>query len=115
MPPQVSVIIPVYNDARNLRTCLNGLRGSLEAPLECIVVDDGSTDGSAEVARECGAKVLSTGGRKGPAVARNIGAQAAIGDILLFIDADVCVNPETIRKVQSEFDRDPKLDALMGS
>ena len=115
MRPQVSVIIPVYNDARNLQLCLDGLRGSLEAPLECIVVDDGSTDRSAEVAREWGAKVLSTGGRKGPALARNIGARAAIGDVLLFIDADVCVNPDTVYKVRTEFDRDPKLDALMGS
>ena len=115
MLAQLSVIIPVYNDPRNLRICLEGLRASLEAPLECIVVDDGSTDESADVARECGAKVLSTGGRKGPAVARNIGAQAAMGDVLLFIDADVCVNPDTIQKVRSEFDSDPYLDALMGS
>ncbi len=65
MLPQVTVIVPVYNDTDNLRTCLDGLRGSLEAPVECIVVDDGSTDGSADVAREFGAKVLSTGGRSG--------------------------------------------------
>jgi glycosyltransferase involved in cell wall biosynthesis len=115
MHPQISVIIPVYNDARNLRTCLNGLRGSLEAPRECIVVDDGSTDGSADVARELGARVLSSGGRRGPALARNIGAQAAIGDVLLFIDADVCVDPDTIQRVRAEFDSDPELDALMGS
>jgi glycosyltransferase involved in cell wall biosynthesis len=115
MRPQVSVIIPVYDDARNLRICLSGVRSSLETPLECIVVDDGSTDGSAEIAREWGAKVLSSGGRKGPAVARNIGAQAAIGEVLLFVDADVCINTDTIQKVWAEFDKDPSLDALMGS
>jgi glycosyltransferase involved in cell wall biosynthesis len=56
-------------------------------------VDDGSTDGSAQVAMEYGAKVLSTGGRLGPASARNIGAQAASGAILLFVDADVSSTP----------------------
>jgi GT2 family glycosyltransferase len=59
--------------------------------------------------------VLSTGGRLGPACARNIGARAASGDILLFIDADVCVHSDTIRRVVAEFDGDPSLDALMGS
>jgi glycosyltransferase involved in cell wall biosynthesis len=109
------VIIPVYNDSRNLRICLGGLRGSLEAPLEYIVVDDGSTDQSPAVAAEFGAKVLSTGGRLGPACARNIGARAASGDVLLFIDSDVCVKPDTIPKIRAEFLRDPSLDALMGS
>ena len=115
MKPLVSVIIPVFNDAGNLRLCLANLRGSQEPPLEFIVVDDGSTDGSGEVAVEWGATVLSTGGRCGPACARNIGAKAARGDVLLFIDADVCVRTETIRRVQEEFDNDPNLDALMGS
>ncbi len=113
--PQVSVIIPVYNDPRNLRICLEGLRGSVEAPLECIVVDDGSTDNSPDVAREFGVKVLTTGERSGPALARNLGACAATGDVLLFIDADVCVCPDTVQKVRDQFARDPGLDALMGS
>ncbi|MGD0201035.1 MAG: glycosyltransferase family 2 protein [Bryobacteraceae bacterium] len=115
MRPRVSVVIPVYSDAGNLGLCLASLRTSQTAPLECIVVDDGSTDGSGDVAREHGAKVLSTGGRLGPARARNIGAQAASGDVLLFIDADVCVHSDTIRRIVAEFDNDPSLDALMGS
>lgn len=115
MLPQVSVIIPVYNDASNLGLCLASLRASQDQPLEYIVVDDGSTDRSAEVASKFGARVLSTEGRKGPACARNIGAKAAIGDVVLFVDADVCVNTDTIAKIRAEFDYDPHLDALMGS
>jgi glycosyltransferase involved in cell wall biosynthesis len=115
MRPQISVIIPVFNDPDNLGLCLASLRDSEDRPLECIVVDDGSTDKSVEVARELGAKVLSTGGRLGPACARNIGARAASGDVLLFIDADVCVESGTIGKIRAEFDSDPTLDALMGS
>lgn len=112
---QVSVIIPVFNDAGNLALCLAALSASRELPTECIVVDDGSTDGSAEVAKKWGAKVLSTGDRGGPARARNFGAKAAVGDILLFLDADVCVNHDVIEKVRAEFCEDPRLDALMGS
>src|ERR1039458_725360 len=115
MRPQISVIIPVFNDGGNLSLCLASLRGSLEPPLEYIVVDDGSTDGSGEVASKWGARVLHTGGRLGPACARNIGARAAIGDVLLFLDADVSVNSDTIRRIRGEFDNDPNLDALMGS
>jgi len=108
-------VIPVYNSARFLRECLNHIRLSAEAPAEVIVVDDGSTDGSAEVAREFGASVLSTGGRKGPAVARNIGAKEATGELLFFIDADVCVRRETIGQMRMAFEEDPALDALIGS
>ncbi|MGA2720807.1 MAG: glycosyltransferase family 2 protein [Bryobacteraceae bacterium] len=115
MGGQVSVVIPVYNAAANLRLCLASLRASETAPLECIVVDDGSTDESAKVAGEYGAKMLSTGGRLGPASARNIGARAASGDILLFVDSDVCLHSDTIGKIVAEFDNDPSLDAMMGS
>jgi GT2 family glycosyltransferase len=115
MQPGISVVIPVYNSAESLRLCLAGLRASRQAPLECIVVDDGSTDGSGEVAREYGATVLSTGGRIGPARARNIGARAAAGAVLLFVDADVCVHEDTISRIAAEFDDDPVLAALMGS
>jgi glycosyltransferase involved in cell wall biosynthesis len=65
----ISVVVPVYNDAGNLRQCLAALRDSETQPAECIVVDDGSTDSSAQVAAEYGAKLLLTGGNHGVAVA----------------------------------------------
>lgn len=114
MSHTVSVVIPVYNAAGYLRACLENLRCSLAAPLECIVVDDGSTDESAAVAREFGAKVISLPHR-GPAVARNLGAGIAKGEILLFLDADVCVHQDTISRVLWNFEADPSLDALIGS
>jgi glycosyltransferase involved in cell wall biosynthesis len=111
----ISVVIPVYNAAEHLGACLAHLEASTSAPLECIVVDDGSTDGSAEVARRHGAKVLSSGGRAGPARARNIGARAARGEILFFLDSDVCVHPDTLERLRKDFQEDPTLDALIGS
>ncbi|HMD97919.1 MAG TPA: glycosyltransferase [Terriglobia bacterium] len=109
------MVIPMHNAGDDLKQCLESLQRSEAQPSECIVVDDGSTDGSAKLAAEYGAKVLSTQGRYGPARARNIGAIAAEGDIVLFLDADVCVHPDTIPKVMAAFADDPELDAVMGS
>src|SRR5437016_5955250 len=99
MGPSISVIIPVYNGAGHLEACLSALRCSAMPPNELIVVDDGSTDNSREIAAQFSAKVLSTNGRCGPAQARNIGAKEATGDIVLFLDSDVCVYPDTIPKI----------------
>jgi glycosyltransferase involved in cell wall biosynthesis len=115
MHQRISVVIPVYNSAAQLQQCLASLQASEEPPFECIVVDDGSTDTSAEIASRYGARVLSTGQQSGPARARNIGAKAASGDILLFLDADVCVRAGTTARIASEFARDPLLDGLIGS
>src|ERR1017187_2123796 len=115
MGDTVSVVIPVYNGAHDLELCLSALGSSKTQPMECIVVDDGSTDNSAEVAARFGVKVLSTNGRGGPAGARNLGAKAALGEILLFLDSDCVVDPETLTKIHAEFSRDPELDAVMGS
>src|SRR5665213_1762837 len=62
----VSVVIPVYNGAADLDQCLAMLKTSIDQPLECIVVDDGSTDNSVEIATRHNAKVMSTEGRFGP-------------------------------------------------
>ena len=111
----LSVVIPVYNSAKELEACLRSLSLSLYPNYECIVVDDFSTDASVEVGRRHGATVLSSGGRKGPAFARNIGALAARGEIIYFIDADVCVYPGTLSRVASTFENNPGVSALIGS
>jgi len=115
MSVSVSVVIPVHNAAGHLSCCLRNLSLSEVPYLECVVVDDGSIDDSAEVARKFGATVLSTGGRKGPAYARNLGAKVAQGDILLFLDSDVCTYPDTLSRVIEAFEDDPELDAVVGS
>lgn len=111
----ISVVIPVYNDAAHLERALEALRASRYKPLEIIVVDDGSTDGSSEVARRLGAKVLRSEGRKGPASARNLGARHAQGEVVLFLDADVCVHPDTLERVAAVFEQDSSVDAVIGS
>ncbi|MFQ5408265.1 MAG: glycosyltransferase family 2 protein, partial [Anaerolineales bacterium] len=112
----ISVIIPVHNGGAQFRECLTALTRSTPPPHELIVVDDGSTDGSADLAAQHGARVLRTarpGG--GPAVARNLAAQAATGDVLFFCDADVAVRPDTLARIAAAFETDPDLTALFGS
>ena len=116
MTSTVSVVIPVLNGGENFRLCLEALGSSDHAPGEVIVVDDGSQDGSPALAASCGHRVLRTSvPRSGPAAARNLGAEAAQGDVLFFIDSDVAVAPSTTGLVAEAFDSDPQLDALFGS
>ncbi len=111
----ISVIIPVKNGEHYLEQCLASLGRSVYTDYECLVVDDGSTDGSAQVAGRFGCRLVSAGVTGGPAVARNLGARQARGSILFFIDADVCVQPGTLSRVAQRFAEDPGLDALIGS
>jgi GT2 family glycosyltransferase len=113
---RLSVVIPVYNGDKDLERCLQGLAGSLRPADEIIVVDDGSTDGSHANAATHGARVLTTeAGPRGPAYARNRGAAAATGDVLVFIDADVVVHADTLGRMESVLADDPEVQALFGS
>lgn len=111
----VSVIIPVYNGGESFRRCLSALANTIPSPLEIIVVADGDTDGSWLVAREFGVQVVRTNTRSGPAVARNLGACFAQGEVLFFVDADVVVRSDAIGQVVSTFEQEPDLAALIGS
>jgi glycosyltransferase involved in cell wall biosynthesis len=85
--PRISVILPAKNEAEGLRRTLPGLR-KLFADAELIVVDDGSTDDTATVAREHGALVLGSPYSMGNGAAIKRGARAARGELLVFLDAD---------------------------
>jgi glycosyltransferase involved in cell wall biosynthesis len=111
----LSIIIPVYNGGSDLKRCLTALRESSFGDWELIVVDDGSTDGSDELAGRSGARVIASSGRVGPAAARNIGAEMARGEYLLFLDADCVVQPDTLGLVVESLRTDPGLEALFGS
>ena len=112
--PPVSVIVPVYNDPANLQSCLPALQASRYPRFEVLVVDDGSTDQTPHVARSHGVRVLRQE-NSGPATARNLGVRHARYDYVFFIDADVCVQPDTLRKAMETFVADPTVDALFGS
>ena len=85
---EISVIVPVYNRAEELEQCLTAILRNEPAAAEVIVVDDGSTDASPDVAERLGCRVVR-GGHQGASRARNLGATKATHDTLVFIDSDV--------------------------
>ena len=111
----LSVIVPVHNGGEKFRRCLASLRDSLRQPCEIIVVADGDTDGSWQLATQFGTQVFRFPSPKGPARARNFGAARSRGELLFFVDADVVVPPHAIDMVVSTFKREPHIDALFGS
>lgn len=92
----ISVVLPAFNGEAELQKCL-------VAPVEIMVVADGSTDGSVAVAARHGARVLPTDGRNGPARARNLGARAALGGVLFFLDADVVEQADAVGRFAGTF------------
>jgi glycosyltransferase involved in cell wall biosynthesis len=115
-PFMISVIIPNHNGTGTLKRCLEAVGSSSYPKYECIVVDDGSTDNSIEIARSLATQVVVLEGNPaGPAHARNRGAQAACGDILFFVDADVVISPDTLQKIAGTFDGSSGLAAVFGS
>ncbi|PZE63570.1 glycosyltransferase family 2 protein [Curtobacterium sp. MCBD17_021] len=93
--PSVSVVIPVRNDARHLRRCLHALAAQTHPADELVVVDNGSSDDSAEVARAAGAVVRNEPAR-GIARAASLGYDTARGDVIVRLDADSVPPPEWI-------------------
>lgn len=111
----ISIIIPVYNGGKKFHQCLSSLSRAKIKPTEVIIVADGDTDNSWQVATDWGATVIRVEQKSGPAKARNLGAVAAQGEILFFVDADVAIAPDTIDRVRFAFAEDTCLAALIGS
>lgn len=104
--PKISVIIPFHNAEESISPTLEALQASSLPLLEVICVDDASTDDTEERIREFAARssltvkfLRSNPEKRGAAAARNQGAQEAIGDYLLFVDADVVVEQHTLERM----------------
>jgi len=106
-PRTTSVIVPARNEEHNLPTLLRSLASQPLKPQEILVVDDGSTDRTAEIARQFGATVLASkplpDGWRGKTWACHQGAQAATGELLLFVDADTWFEPDGFARVLSGY------------
>lgn len=116
--PVLSVIVPAYNCPDVLAQSLAALVAS-DLPRdrwELLVVDDGSTDHTGDVARRVADQVLrNPHGPQGPGTARNIGAARARTGLLLFVDADVLVAPNTLSGFVALFDANPDVVSAFGA
>lgn len=97
--PKISVIVPTYNAARTLPACLSSIFACDYPDFEAIVVDDGSRDGSADVASHFPCRVLRLAQNAGAARAKNAGAAQATGDIVFFTDSDCVLRPDALRLI----------------
>ena len=95
---KVSVIIPTYNEEKDILNCLKSLYKQSVKNLEIIVVDDGSIDQTVELVQKEKVKLLKQS-HLGTAQARNFGAANAHGEILVFVDADMTFDHKFIEKL----------------
>ncbi len=109
----VSVVIPVKDDAAELERCLRALRLQTRAPDEIVVVDNGSSDASAQVARTAGARVIRCDWPGIPA-ASSAGYDAATGDIILRLDADGVPSRDWVHVFATAFTRRPDVAVFTG-
>src|SRR5258706_3110238 len=103
----ISFIVPAHNEQVCLPRTLQAIHESARVtgqPYEIIVVDDASTDATAEIARQNNARVVSVNHRQ-IAATRNSGGRAATGDRLFFVDADTTINPRAIASALRSMDR----------
>lgn len=100
---RVSVVIPAYNSEKSIGRCLKSIVG--QKPLEVIVVDDGSTDGTAQIAKRYPVKLIQHAANKGLAAARNTGVEAARGDVILFIDSDCEAMPGLVKTIVENYSK----------
>lgn len=110
----LSAIVPFHQNLDHLARCLAGLR-RYDAPIEIIVVADAARDDCRPLAASHDARVVEIAGPSGPAVARNRGAERATGDVLVFVDTDVVVPPESLTKLARLFEREPDVHAAFGA
>ena len=111
--PMVSVIVPVYNGARTLGACLAALAAQSYGNYQVLVVDDGSTDATADIAGGYPCSLIRLGRNVGSARAKNHGAERAAGDILFFTDADCRVGRDALAHVVEDFGA-PDVDGVVG-
>jgi glycosyltransferase involved in cell wall biosynthesis len=113
--PELSIIIPVHNGAGTLRACLEALLRAPGPTRELIVVDDGSRDDSAAIATSMGVRTIRRPHNGGDSAARNSGEKEATGPVLVFVDSDVVIQPDTLQRISTFMSENPSYSAVFGS
>jgi cellulose synthase/poly-beta-1,6-N-acetylglucosamine synthase-like glycosyltransferase len=114
--PEVSVLVPAYNEAVGIEQSVRSLAASHYPDLEVLVIDDGSTDGTADIVDAMGLPnvrvIRQVNG--GKAAALRTGTREATHDVLVMLDGDTVFEPDTIRKLVQPL-RDPRVGAVSGN
>jgi glycosyltransferase involved in cell wall biosynthesis len=109
----ISVVIPVFNAERYIAQAIDSVLGQTLAADEIVVVDDGSTDATAEIVRRYQHRVkYRVQQNQGPGAARNLGIRETTGDLLAFLDADDLWLPEKLRLQKAALDADAALELV---
>lgn len=110
----IAIVMPAYNAAHLLPEVLPAALLAAQGG-DVLVVDPGSTDDTARVAEELGARVVRLPRQAGPARARNVGVTHVDADIVVFVDSDCIAAPDIVDRVRAHFEADPHLVSLTGS
>ena len=108
----ISIIIPVKNGSNYLKEAIDGINKQ-NMNVEIIVVDDGSTDNTFELAKSLGCKIIRNAKSEGPVKAKNKAIIASNGNYIMFHDHDDVVNPDSLRVMFEELQADETLSAVM--
>lgn len=108
---KISAVVPTKNSRRTIAACLESLRNQQGAEVELIVVDNSSTDGTAEIAEEL-ADIFITAGPERSAQ-RNRGFEASTGEIVFFIDSDMTLEPMVCADILEVFETRPEIGAVI--
>ena len=109
----ISVIIPFYNSDKTLKECLDSVFNNKLNDFEVIAVSDKSIDNSISIAKNYNCKIIELEENKGPAFARNTGANSASGDILFFLDADCVVKNDALINIDKIF-KNKEINVIQG-
>ncbi len=112
--PQISIIIPAYNEAKYINACLASIFAQVtDFQYQVIVVDNNSSDVTAKIAAKWPVQLI-TEKKPGATVARNTGARAAKSNILYFVDADCRLPAKQLQKICNAFQNDRTIDLIAG-
>ena len=110
----ISIAVAVHNECHVLKDCLEAIRRSSYSDYELLVIDDGSSDGSAEIARQYADEVVRHDQNCGLAAARHSALTRAKGEVVLFVDADIIIQPDAVARIADFFEAHPAAAAVTG-